>query len=152
MKEVIKHLESMAETLDGVTEENWLDTPQDIAQIYRSVANEIKDKMSAQNQSVTNCNQFNIREALKAALPIMKDCPFTHYDTTQVDKVVVGMEAALRKPPRNCDVGTAEEQVKRFNKFCLFHKCDECQLNNDANFLECGVRWGQLPYESEVRS
>jgi hypothetical protein len=58
MKEVIEHLERMAETLDGVDEENWLDTPQDIAQIYRSVANEIRQKISAQNQSVTNCNQL----------------------------------------------------------------------------------------------
>jgi hypothetical protein len=58
MKEVIEHLERMAETLDGVDEENWLDTPNDIANIYRSVANEIKKKMAAQNQSVTNCNQL----------------------------------------------------------------------------------------------
>ena len=26
--------------------------------------------------------------------------------------------AALSAPPRNCDVGTAEEQADRFNKFC----------------------------------
>ena len=42
MEEIIKYLEDMAATLDGVTEENWLDTPEDIARIYRSVAAELR--------------------------------------------------------------------------------------------------------------
>ena len=61
------------------------------------------------------------------------------------------IKAALSLPRRNCDVGTAEEQVDRFNKFCLYRKCSECQFNSDKNFLECGVRWSQMPYESEVK-
>lgn len=55
-------------------------------------------------------------------------------------------ETALATPRRNCDVGTAEEQVKRFATFCLFRKCDKCELDNDSNFLDCGIRWAQLPY------
>ena len=42
MEEIIKYLEDMAATLDGVTDENWLDTPEDIARIYRSVAAELR--------------------------------------------------------------------------------------------------------------
>jgi hypothetical protein len=49
-------------------------------------------------------NAAAMRAALQAALPIMRDCPFTHYNTTEVDKVVEEMEAALSSPPRNCDL------------------------------------------------
>lgn len=48
-------------------------------------------------------NAAKMREALEAALPIMRDCPFTHYNTTEVDKVVGEINAALSAPPRNCD-------------------------------------------------
>lgn len=110
MKSLIEHLERMAKTLDGVDEENWIDTPQDIAQIYRSVANEIREKMSA------SINAAKMREALEAALPIMRACPFTHYDTVEVDKVIGKMEAALAKPPRNCDVFEGHTVEDEFEK------------------------------------
>ncbi len=42
MEEIIKYLEDMAATLDGVTEENWLDTPSDIARIYRGIAADLR--------------------------------------------------------------------------------------------------------------
>ena len=57
-------------------------------------------------------------------------------------------KAALAGPPRNCDVGTAEEQSKRFVKFCQHLECKDCQLhNNDERFCECVIRWSQMPYE-----
>lgn len=62
--------------------------------------------------------------------------------------------AALAAPPRNCEVGTVEEQSARFDKFCDTHKyvgddgtnwCSrDCPCYNDIN---CGVRWAQMPYE-----
>jgi hypothetical protein len=94
------------------------------------------------------------REALSDACYAMFNFLKTRYGSCyeEMANALDKAKAALAEPLKNCEVGTAEEQVKRFNKFCLFHKCDECQLNNDANFLECGVRWGQLPYESEVNN
>lgn len=57
-------------------------------------------------------------------------------------------------PPRNCDVGTTEEQSQRFDEFCDAHKyvgddganwCSRtCPCYNDIN---CGVNWAQMPYE-----
>lgn len=53
----------------------------------------------------------------------------------------------LEKSLRNCDVGTAEEQLKRFNKFCFPIKCRECKLYTDEDLHDCIFRWHQMPYE-----
>lgn len=63
------------------------------------------------------------------------------------------VEAALAAPPRNCDVGTAEEQAQRFQDFCDDSQVDEdytsicarCTLRRERN---CGLAWAQLPYEA----
>ena len=49
---------------------------------------------------------------------------------------------ALSAPPRNCDVGTAGEQVERHIKFCKGYKCvpgTPCYV--------CFAKWAQMPYE-----
>ncbi len=61
--------------------------------------------------------------------------------------------------PRNCDVGTAEEQEARFNKFCFSHyninnvdgECSPCPLNKNVKGI-CEFAWSQMPYESEVKN
>lgn len=100
-----------------------------------------------------------LRNAVKAALDDLEasGCDERTYDYLNehfgnegdcaLVKLHKQLKDALDTPRRNCDVGAAEEQVKRFDKFCLFRKCNECQLNNVANFLECGVRWAQMPYK-----
>lgn len=66
--------------------------------------------------------------------------------------------AALSAPPRNCDVGTAEEQAFRFADFCDSWKvvddmteCDKC--NGDCPLIgaegECKFAWAQMPYDEE---
>lgn len=65
------------------------------------------------------------------------------------------ISAALSAPPRNCDVGTAEEQKKRLNEFCCSHgtdiqgapRCENCAL---LYADRCELTWAQMPYESEV--
>ena len=57
------------------------------------------------------------------------------------------VNAALAEPPRNCDVGTPEEQFKRFNMFCFPIKCRECKLYTEEDLHDCIFRWLQLPYE-----
>lgn len=42
IEDVIKSLEDMAATLDQCDEFNWLDTPEDIAEIYRSLASRLR--------------------------------------------------------------------------------------------------------------
>ena len=54
--------------------------------------------------------------------------------------------AARSDPPRNCDVGTVDEQLKRFSAFCMSRKCNECPFVS-STYGECGVRWSQMSYE-----
>ena len=55
----------------------------------------------------------------------------------------------LAEPLRNCDVGTAEEQSERYEKFCYAHRsrekgCGGCPL---CDIVCCGFAWLQMPYE-----
>ena len=93
-------------------------------------------------------NAAAMREALEAALPIMRHCPFTHYNTTEVDAVVSKMEAALALPRRQCDVGTTEEQCNRHNMYCNSQpKCRKCLREDAASMcISCFAKWAQMPY------
>lgn len=58
-------------------------------------------------------------------------------------------EAAISAPPRNCDIGTAEEQHERFYNFCdKVEECKECPLWRGGGLTsKCCAHWGQMPYE-----
>lgn len=62
------------------------------------------------------------------------------------------IRAALAAPVRNCDVGTAKEQLKRFKDFCRIiskdETCDGCPLLPQCSTLEhCTLAWAQTSYE-----
>ena len=62
------------------------------------------------------------------------------------------INAALSAPPRNCDVGTAEEQVLRWREFCAYKNggvCDGCPCLANDGVEACYARWEQMPYEAE---
>jgi hypothetical protein len=72
----------------------------------------------------------------------------------EMAKALDKAKAALAAPPRNCDVGTAEEQSVRMSKFCSeqYEKSDGVMLCSGCRFhdiegLECQFAWSQLPYE-----
>ena len=57
-------------------------------------------------------------------------------------------EIALAAPPRNCDVGTAEEQSERMDAaYCSKRLCakGKCPLFKPG--LDCSLIWAQMPYE-----
>lgn len=56
--------------------------------------------------------------------------------------------AALSSPPRNCDVGTPEEQIDRWRLFCKSHDdCDSCPVESGAPcMVRCAIEWLQMPY------
>ena len=54
---------------------------------------------------------------------------------------------ALSAPPRNCDVGTAEEQAERLRRFCIRQDCATCPCNIGKADGRCEFAWAQLPYE-----
>lgn len=61
---------------------------------------------------------------------------------------------AYKGEPRNCDVGTAEEQQKRFVTFCNSHwnihkfddNCKGCPVEDRSG--ACEFAWAQIPYEA----
>ena len=62
----------------------------------------------------------------------------------------------LQGVPRNCDVGTAEEQAKRFHSFCKKFQSDIkgmcsslCPYINCCDMCHCITKWEQMPYEEE---
>ena len=66
---------------------------------------------------------------------------------------------ALSVPPRNCDVGTDEEQKYRFKAYCNKHYdliehrgCEGCPARNYIagwGVPYCQLRWAQMPYEAK---
>ena len=60
-------------------------------------------------------------------------------------------DSARAKPPKNCDVGTAEEQRSRFYGFCFsFRTCKACPLFLVGKYrsqVGCAIAWSQMPYE-----
>ena len=63
---------------------------------------------------------------------------------------------ALSAPPRNCDVGTAEEQAVRFDAFVRDRRGDlnctgKCPAHNGVDFgvVDCVLQWAQMPYAAE---
>ena len=53
---------------------------------------------------------------------------------------------ALSAPPRNCDVGTPEDQHNRFMRFCDSKSMGYCW---GRGCRKCMAQWGQIPYEGE---
>lgn len=57
----------------------------------------------------------------------------------------------LITPPRNCDVGTPQEQAERYGRYCDqftsngMH-CETCPCCGKIPFGRCEFAWAQLPY------
>ena len=55
----------------------------------------------------------------------------------------------LGNTPRNCDVGTADEQAVRFKTICYIYPldCSGCPLKNiRITRNDCAIFWAQMPY------
>ncbi len=66
--------------------------------------------------------------------------------------IAAKVKHALAAPPRNCDVGTAEEQTERFLAYCYRMQvvsenlCEQCPLYSQK---DCRLAWAQMPYEAK---
>ena len=69
-------------------------------------------------------------------------------------------KAALAKPPRNCDVGTSEEQAERFYAFCGYHRfqsgikgmCSSlCPCIRCRDMCNCITTWAQMQYDEVAK-
>lgn len=88
-------------------------------------------------------NTAAMREALKEIDRVVFDK--RRHTKEEVEAHRLATEA-LTVPPRNCDVGTAEEQAKRLNEWCNGRHCVNCQFKGGWPD-ECKLRWVQMPYE-----
>lgn len=58
------------------------------------------------------------------------------------------IKKALSAPPRNCDVGTDEEQAKRHKRFCDGKGMKYCW---GRGCFKCFAAWEQMQYEKEAK-
>ena len=93
----------------------------------------------------------NLREALNQLLGLIDneilvfDKSLDTSDISQAQYHIDKAVEAYEKPLRNCDVGTAEDQINRFIGYCTSHKpfCIDCPLKGKGN---CGILWAQMPF------
>jgi hypothetical protein len=90
------------------------------------------------------------REALEAVYKRAKDGVLTILES-EFEKVL----EVFKKPLRNCDVHTMEEQSKRHEEYCKAHstngRCVKCPLWQIRLLgINCAIVWANLPYEKEV--
>ena len=124
-------------------------------------ANEIEGvarrKTVAQNATVFG-NMAAMRDALKE---LQSRLVAGVYDgSIDCHAALEVVEKALAKPPRQCDVGTEQEQQDRFREFCRHYESEgECGIGRSEAACpafqggrnpDCSLWWAQMPYESEV--
>lgn len=101
-------------------------------------------------QPVTDCNQLGNAAAMREALEQIHELLSIggNPDTAMCIRYEAAYQIAaeaLSAPPRNCDIGTAEEQCARIRAFCERHK-EDCPTN-DVLQKNCALIWAQMPYE-----
>ena len=81
-------------------------------------------------------------------------CGVPKFVASEISEIEQAAKAALAAPPRNCDVGTPEEQTKRMDAFCASHgehigqswRCEKCPL---FTINRCELAWAQMPYDEK---
>ncbi len=53
------------------------------------------------------------------------------------------IKKALAAPPRNCDVGTADEQAERHKRWCDLKSIKDCW---GVGCRKCIAKWSRMPY------
>jgi len=97
-------------------------------------------------------------KAMRAALEKIRVFAKTFMDETRMRHVTdsaridVGdiedlANTALAAPPRNCDVGTPEEQSIRHSNYCGTNPCHD--TTRFCNWRRCFAMWAQMPYEAK---
>ena len=84
----------------------------------------------------------------------MDNCPIP---SAELVRVISILEQALALKPRNCDVGTEQEQQDRFREFCRHYESEgECGIGRSEAACpafqggrnpDCSLWWAQRPYE-----
>ena len=139
-----------------------------IKRLNDAIAEEQRRKMATPENSSAVGNAAKLRKAMIEVLEYIET--FHKYITPGKGKRLTALfavadtirdkaRAALAAPPRQCDVGTVEEQAQRMADFCERHYkkaapgrhiCSACKFHNKDAEWECYFSWAQMPYESEA--
>ena len=89
-------------------------------------------------------------KAMREALDEIRVAAMSDYEW-DADYLIERCNAALSLPPRQCDVGTADEQLERWRAFCNRYDddCTGCPCDGDtccSSFTGCFSKWVQMPY------
>jgi hypothetical protein len=121
------------------------DTP--CGQNHRQLADWLKELRDLRSRPVGNAAA--LREALKKIYLLAQAiCDYKEEPTMvyrRADLIERTVNAALSAPPRNCDVGAAEEQFRRFVASIESLNCD----SEDIRCAFYALRWAQMPYAEE---
>ena len=95
-------------------------------------------------------NQQKMREALDAAMRFIGNLEIEPYSPLDEDASELRQKImdALSAPARQCDVGTAEEQVVRFRD-AMVHECFADEYCRCKDAAQCFARWAQTPYAAQ---
>ena len=123
---------------------------EEVAVSKMGTTNQTREKSSAVG------NAAKMREAVEAVVKVgyphnlQKEAQHIRAYCYEITTAIKKCFAALSSSPRNCDVGTAEEQYARVLAFCKRHKvgfrCVDCPVNG-VLAKNCALMWAQMPYE-----
>ena len=124
------------------------ETGAEAAQICGEIG-EMIGREAAGRQPVTDCNCLGNAAKMRDALSDACYAMFNFLKTQnggyeEMAKALDKAKSALATPPRNCDVGTADEQIKRFKRFCDSKSMKYCW---GRGCRKCIAQWLQMPYE-----
>lgn len=145
------YLERLAVVADDALRGYQKDYPEQVAELI--------DCQKREREPVGNPdtlgNAAAMREALARIENLADDYEQCGTKAGALDSIHELACAALAAPPRNCDVGTAEEQNNRFRKFCeKYPFCEGCKMPgrkmlHDIGGTKCVLAWSQMPYAAE---
>lgn len=118
---------------------------------------ELADRLeeAAKREKAQHGNSAAMREAVIKALTLIHVCDWPPgVSLDGVVEVVREIDSALDKPPRNCDVGTAEDQLDRYGVYCQSRciSCDNrhcCHICGERYRMKCMMKWAQMPYAAQ---
>lgn len=107
---------------------------------------EMVGRDAACHQPVTDCHGLNaaaMREALLRCDAIAQLPEIREYVIVKDMRNLI--KKALAAPPRECDVGTADEQAERHKRWCDLQSIKDCW---GVGCRKCITRWSRMPYEA----
>ena len=123
-----------------------------ITMIKNVTVQELADRLkaAAKREKAQHGNAAAMREVVTALAKVIlpPERPGEEDSLAWVRAMQVKARAALAKPPRQCDVGTAEEKYQRWVHFCeqRLHSCYNCECKSPVG---CSFTFGDMPYIKE---